>query len=152
MHIYYKIHVYIAICTHHILYRQWKSFQLSSISFFPHTPAPSLNNHVTSFPMYPSRVSLGNYKQIKNRHSWGFPGGPVVKNLPASEGTGVQSLVRRDPAGLDVPQIQRPQTTIREASALWSPRATTTESTCCTCRSPRALEPCSETREPTQHH
>ena len=51
--------------------------------------------------MYPSRVSLGNYKQMKNRYSWGFPGGPVVKNLPANEGTGVQSPLRRDPTGLD---------------------------------------------------
>ena len=28
---------------------------------------------------------------------WGFPGGSVVKNLPASAGVVVQALVREDP-------------------------------------------------------
>ena len=31
----------------------------------------------------------------------GFPGGPVVKNLPASAGTEVQSQVREDPTRSD---------------------------------------------------
>ena len=34
---------------------------------------------------------------LKNKHSWGFPGGPVVKTLAADAGDMVRSLLQEDP-------------------------------------------------------
>ena len=47
-----------------------------------------------------------------------FPGGPVVKNPPASAGTQVQSLVWNIPRASGQPS---PCTTTAEAGMLWSP-------------------------------
>ena len=60
-----------------------------------------------------------------------FPGGPVVKNSPAMQGTWVLSLVQEGP--------------ICQLSLC----ATATEPTCCNCWSPRPLGPCCATTEAT---
>ena len=75
----------------------------------------------------------------KNRKVWGFPGGLVIKNLPATAGdTG--SI-----PGLEDPTCRgaaKPQHHKYWASA-WSPGATTAETVCLNYRTPRALEPVS---------
>ena len=38
-----------------------------------------------------------NYRTVKSMKSWDFPGGAVVKNPPAKQGTRVQALVWEDP-------------------------------------------------------
>ena len=38
-------------------------------------------------------------KQFQNQMTWGFPGGSVVKDLPANEGARVRSLIWEDSTG-----------------------------------------------------
>ena len=46
----------------------------------------------------PQTSSLSSlWEPLRNAGSWDFPGGPVVKNLPANAGDRVRSLVWEDP-------------------------------------------------------
>ena len=86
--------------------------------------------------------SMGSHRV---RHDWvtntsafrGFPGGSVVKNLPASAGDMDLSLVQEDPTCLGA--------TKSVCHSYWAcapkPGAAVIEPRCSSCRSPSALEP-----------
>ena len=69
---------------------------------------------------------LGDYSCPIFKITWDFPGGAVVKNPPAMQGTWVQALVWEDPI---CRRATKPTHTTTEP-ALQSPQPTTTEPAC----------------------